>query len=147
MSVQAPGALCVSRNQAHNSGEEAMPDFIDKFNASAFAESNPSMGPNARGYCECLAKWGRDEVASDTIKFFDISEDYFFLCVEKTKPRNNTRSFEVYMIASNLMDYRITHLVSALCGKDREGQVKVNYRFEVDQMLKLINPDAQIKHV
>lgn len=124
-----------------------MPDFIDKFNAIAFAENNPIMGPNARAYCECLARWGRFDVSADTIKFFDSELDCFFLCVEKTKTRQNTRSFEVYMITSDLMDYRMTYLLSALCGKDREGQVKVNYRCELDQMLKLINPNAQIKHV
>lgn len=134
-----------------------MPNLIDKtnalewFNALATSCEGATKIQFMRLYVEFMALHGTGDVSTvhleniaDTINDCDA---YVWIVVDKTKERQSTYSFEVYIMDERFVESRVTRLIAVVCREDRQGQVKVNYRFEVDQVIKALDPYAKIIHV
>ena len=122
-----------------------MPDLIDKSNALEWASQNSHCERITR-YCEFLSVHGSGEVDVRHLKnVLESAMGCVWICVEKTKPRQSTRSFEVYIMGRNFVEQRATTLLAAVCRPDRNGLVKVNFWAELEQAIKYIDPYATVR--
>lgn len=134
-----------------------MPDMIDKTNALKWFDNfNKTYEGDTkiafmRAYVEFMALHGTEDVSTAHLEnissIINDCDAFAWMVVDKTKERQSTHSFEVYIIDERLLEHRVTRLIAAICRQDKQGQVKVNHRFEVDQALKALDPYARIIHL
>lgn len=125
-----------------------MPDLIDKSNCIAWLAmvENRCLNERTQRYVEYLSLHGVDSVSTlHLINSLGYEKDVVWLCVEKTKTRQLTRSFEVYIMPTNFIENRVTTILSAVCRVDKDGMVKVNYWHELEHAIKYIDPYATIR--
>jgi hypothetical protein len=121
-----------------------MPDYIDKSNALDWA-SKHSTNERITRFCEMLTQYGSDDVPTELLTNLLSDNNGCWFCIEKTKPRQETRSFEVYFIDRKFIEVRATKVIAALCKRDRDGLVKVNYWCDLESTIKGIDPYATIR--
>lgn len=125
-----------------------MPQFIDKSNALAWLDTQTDAPLCVVKFCEAFAEHGekKAEIAIDHMNHALNSEDFTWVVVNRTGDRQQTRSFGVYVMRNNEL-IKCAPLLGAILGEDKNGNVKVNYSYVLDQFLNMINPFAQIRHI
>jgi hypothetical protein len=134
-----------------------MPQYIDKTSALAWLDSQDTAhmtGCKAQFltlFCEYLAVHGTQDVSVQHLEsvasFIDNATHIIVVTVDKTKQRQETKSYEVYILDQALEDIRATTLFAALYRSDKNGCVKVNYRCELDQAFRATIPLVRITHL